>query len=77
MNLRFCPECVSRGVDSPLMVSGECTYCGHRYAPITHRIADYEYRLRFAVDSLRFRLGATTGGARSRAAIGGLIARLH
>lgn len=77
MNVRFCPDCVSRGIDSPLMVSGECTYCGRYDAPISHRIADYEYRLRFAVDSLRFRLGATTAGVRARAAIAGFIARVR
>lgn len=74
MDVRFCPDCVARGVDCPLMVDGECTYCGHRMAPISRRIADYEYRFRFAWDSLRFRLGVPTAVIRLRSAVARLLA---
>ncbi|ADJ14371.1 RING finger protein [Halalkalicoccus jeotgali] len=69
MNVRFCPDCVSRGVDCPLMMSGECTHCGRYDAPVSRQVADYEYRLRFAWDSFRFRLGIPAATLRARSAL--------
>lgn len=74
MDVRFCPDCVARGVDCPLMLDGECTHCGRYDAPISHRIADYEYRLRFAWDSFRFRLGVPAAALRFRSALAYLLA---
>ncbi|MCL7418433.1 MAG: hypothetical protein M8354_11430 [Halalkalicoccus sp.] len=74
MDVQFCPDCVSRGIDCPLMLDGECIHCGRHDAPITHRIADYEYRLRFAWDSFRFRLGVTSARLRARSAVARLLA---
>lgn len=77
MDVRFCPDCVSRGVDYPLMLAAECTHCGRRDAPISHRIANYEYRLRFAWDSLRFRLGVRTARSRARSTVSSLLSRVR
>lgn len=74
MDVQYCPDCIARGVDCPLMLGGECTYCGRYDAPISHRIADCEYRLRFAWDSLRFRLGVPTAMLRVRSAVARLLA---
>ncbi|MEM4781970.1 MAG: hypothetical protein QXG03_10485 [Halalkalicoccus sp.] len=74
MDVQYCPDCVARGVDCPLMLDGQCTHCGRHDAPISHRIADYEFRLRFALDSLRFRLGITRARLRARAALTRLVA---
>lgn len=74
MDVQFCPDCVSRGVDCPLMVDGECTHCGRYDAPISRRVADYEYRLRFAWDSLRFRLGVHDARLRARSTLARLLA---
>jgi hypothetical protein len=74
MDVQFCPDCVSRGVDCPLMLAGECTHCSRHDAPISHRVAGYEYRLRFAWDSLRFRLGLTSARIRTQLAVKRLFA---
>ena len=74
MDVQFCPDCVARGVDCPLMLDGECTYCGRHDAPISHRISEYEFRLRFAWDSVRLRLGIPTAKLRARLTIVRLFA---
>ncbi len=73
MDVHFCPDCIAAGIDCPLMLDGECTHCGRRDAPISHRLADYEFRLRFAWDSFRFRTGLPAMALRVRSAIASVL----
>lgn len=77
MDVRLCSDCVAAGVDCPLVLDGECTRCGRRIAPISRRIADYEYRLRFAWDSLCWRIGVPAARLRARSSVARLVALLR
>ena len=70
-----CPNCIAEGVDCPLVIDGECIHCGRRDAPISRRIENAVFRLRFASDSVRRRLGATRASFRIRTLVSRLLGR--
>jgi hypothetical protein len=70
-----CPNCIDEGVDCPLVVDGECIHCGRRDAPISRRIESPAFRLRFARDSLLWRLRATRSSFRIRTLVSWLLGR--
>lgn len=51
-----CPRCIADGVDCPLIIGSECTHCGYSAAPFSRRLADMAFQLRFAWDSITWRL---------------------
>lgn len=72
-----CPNCVAEGVDVPLLVDGECLHCSRPDAPVTRRVEDAAFRVRFATDSIRWRLRtAWTRTVRQARALASLAAGL-
>lgn len=70
-----CPNCIDEGVDCPLVIDGECIHCGRRDAPISRRIENAAFRLRFARDSSLWRLRATRASFRIRTLVSRLLGR--
>lgn len=76
MDAVHCPRCIADGVDCPLIIGGECTHCGYSDVPFSRRLADTVFQLRFAWDSITWRLRAASYAFYPRPIVGRLLACL-